>query len=106
MRPLTEEEKEWLSRFNATFEHGDFNEDFMELTPEQRSEINAQDYDRRNDLFFIAKKNGALIHYDIPEYDKFVSEAETDIAEEDLKLNYLEEKPKKHKRPRRQNKPK
>jgi hypothetical protein len=103
IRALNQEEKEWLAKFNATFEHGNFKDDFMSLTSEQRSEINAQDYDRRNDLFFITRKNGALINYDLQEYDKFESEAEKDISEEDLKLNYLEEKPKKVRRFRKKN---
>lgn len=100
IRSLNDEEKEWLAKFNATFEHGNFQDDFMSLTPKQRSEINAQDYDRKNDLFFIARKNGALINYDVQEYDKFASEAEKDIAHEDLVLNHLEQKPQKVRRKR------
>jgi hypothetical protein len=100
IRPLDQTEREYLAWFNANFEHGNFQDDFMELTPEQRSEVNAQDYDRKNDLFFIARKNGALVNYDIGEYDKFIAEAEKDISMEDLKLNYLTEKPKKVRRKR------
>jgi hypothetical protein len=101
IRALDESEKEWLSKFNATFEHGNFGEDFMELTPKERSEVNAQDYDRKNDLFFIARKNGALVNYDLMEYDKFVTEGEKNISMDDLKLNYLEtNSPKKVKRKR------
>lgn len=90
IRPLNAEERDWLARFNATFEHGNFQDDFMSLTAKERSEINAQDYDRKNDLFFIARKNGALVNYDLIEYDKFVTKAEKDISAEDLKLNHLE----------------
>lgn len=104
IRALDEDEKEWLSKFNATFEHGNFQDDFMSLSDKERSEIEAQDYDRKTDLFFIARKNGALINYDVQEYDKFVSEAEKDISAEDLKLNYLDKKPKKVRRFRGKNK--
>lgn len=100
IRALNEEEKAFLAKFNATEEHGQRNEDFLSLSQEKRSEIDARDYDRKNDLYFVAKKSGNLIHYDLGEYDKFESEAEKDISAEDLKLNYLEEKPQKSRRRR------
>jgi hypothetical protein len=92
IRALNEQEKEWLANFNATYEHGNFKEDYFNLTEDEKSEINAQDYSRKNDLYFVAKKSGALIHYDLMEYDRFESEAEKDINHEDLKLNHLEGK--------------
>jgi hypothetical protein len=92
IRELNDSEKEWLANFNATFEHGNFKDDFFDITDEVESEINAQDYSRRNDLYFIAKTSGNLIAYDLMEYDKFESEAEKDISAEDLKLNHLEGK--------------
>jgi hypothetical protein len=100
IRSLNEEEKAWLANFNSTFEHGNFKDDFMELSPEQRTEINHQDYARKSDLYFKAKSTGNLIAYDLCEYDKFETEAEKDISLEDLKLNYLQNKPKKTRRQR------
>lgn len=101
IRPLNEEEKEWLAKFNATFEHGNFKEDFLELTEEQRSEINHQDYARKSDLYFTAKTSGNLIAYDLMEIDKISYEAEKTIEWDELKLDYLEDKPQKTKRKRR-----
>lgn len=95
---MTDDEKAYLAWFNANFEHGNFKDDFMELSAEQRSEVNHQDYARKMDLYFLAKSSGNLIAYDLNEYDKLTSEAEKDISAEDLKLNYLEQKPKKVRR--------
>jgi hypothetical protein len=100
IRALNEEERAFLAKFNSTFEHGNFKDDFLELSSEERSEINHQDYARKSDLYFIAKSSGNLIQYDLHEYDKLTSEAEKDISAEDLKLNYLEQKPKKVRRKR------
>lgn len=100
IRPLDESEKDYLAWFNSTFEHGVRNEDFLALSPEERSDIDHQDYARRSDLYFIAKSSGNLIQYDLHEYDKLTSEAESDISAEDLKLNYLESKPQKVRRKR------
>jgi hypothetical protein len=40
-----------------------------------RKELYKQDNDRRNDVFNVAKQTGALVNFDLPEYDKFTSEA-------------------------------
>lgn len=101
IRAMNEEEKDYLAWFNANFEHGNFKNDVMELSPEERSEIWAKDYARRIDLYFVAKSSGNLIQYDLHEYDKLISESEKDISLEDLKLNYLEQKPQKVRRKRR-----
>lgn len=101
IRPLNEDEKEFLSKFNATFEHGNFDDDFLSLSEDQRSEINHQDYARKMDLMFVAKKAGQLITYDLGEYDKLTTEMETGIEPEDLLNEHLVDKPKKSLRIRR-----
>lgn len=101
IRAMDDYEKNFLANFNATYEHGQRNEDFLSLSQEERSEIDARDYDRKNDLYFVAKSSGNLIQYDLHEYDKLTSEAEKDISLEDLDLNYLDKKPQKCKRRRR-----
>lgn len=100
IRALNDSEKEFLANFNKTFEHHNFSEDFFELSEDEKHEIYTQDNIRRRDLYFVAKSSGNLIQYDLHEYDKLTSEAETGISLEDLKLNYLEEKPKKVRRRR------
>lgn len=100
MRPLNEEEKEFLACFNAAFEHHNFKDDFFDISDEEKRELYNRDYERRSDLYFHAKSSGNLVYYDLHEYDKMVTKSEKDISLEDLKLNYLEDKPKKVKRKR------
>lgn len=104
IRALNDEERDYLANFNRTFEHANFdnNEEFLNLSAEERSEIDHQDYARRMDLYFVAKSSGQLISCDIPEFDKITSEAEKDIEWEDLELSHLDnKKPKKELRRRR-----
>lgn len=58
-------------------------------------------YDRREDIFNVAKSSGALISYDLPEFDKFSSKAEKDINPEHLVLDYLTRTSAKKKMPRK-----
>lgn len=121
IRPMTKEEREWLSQYyreaeNVSFnktdeikteqrklrklikEHRDFKEEngtehpkvltqrsklktlreesnSFFLDPKEHKELYKQDNDRANDLFNVAKQTGALVNFDISEYDKFTSEA-------------------------------
>lgn len=43
--------------------------------PKQHKELYKQDNDRANDLFNVAKQTGALVNFDVMDYDKFTSEA-------------------------------
>lgn len=140
IRPLTKEEKEWLSQFYAEVEHGNFKntrelkqqtKKLKELRRQYKSaakngdtasmekkfkEVEAQEkvvrhlreetncfyvddkhrkdiYDidnrRRRDIYNTSKINNNLVYYDITEYDKFTTEAISDIDPEDIILDQL-----------------
>jgi hypothetical protein len=146
IRPLTEDEKKWLSQFVAETDHGNFKKNTQlkkeekklrsmrtdyrylkkkekvdemaklypkiqsqyELVLRLRAETNAfyvtdterhelydRDYERRMDVFNNAKISDNLVLYDLTEYDKFSTEAISDINPEDLCLNHLDYTPKK-----------
>ena len=63
-------------------------------TEEEVLEIYARDNTRRRDVYNNAKISDNLIMYDISEYDKFTTEAISDVNPEDLVLEHLEFVPK------------
>jgi hypothetical protein len=54
-----------------------------------RKELYKQDNDRRNDVFNVSKQTGTLINFDIPEYDRFTSEALDSTDGEIVGLNQM-----------------
>ena len=106
IRALNDEEKAWLANFNKSYEHDNYknDNDYLSLSPEEQKEWQRESSLRNNarnrDLYFKAKSTGNLVQYDMNEYEKLTSESEKDISGEDLKLNYLEDRPKKVRRRR------
>lgn len=144
IRPLTYEEKEWLSQFVSETEHGNLNKtkqiktevkalkdlradyrtakrkeninEMERLFPlieeklqyiemlrdscnnfytkeEDVKEIYTRDNERRRDVYNNAKISDNLVLYDLTEYDKFSTEAITDINPENLVLEHLKHVP-------------
>lgn len=140
IRPMTNEEKEWLSQFISETEHGNLNktkqikhevkalkelralhraakleqnvDKMLDLedkigekliyvetlrestnnfytTEDDVKEIYTRDNERRRDVYNNAKISDNLVLYDITEYDKFSTEAISDINPENLVLEHL-----------------
>jgi hypothetical protein len=148
IRPMTDDEKAWLSQFIAETEHGNINrtkeikdnlrirtklvserfsakrkgnvDEIFRLekeieqitgtieqlrencnnfytTEEQAKEIYERDNARRRDVYNTAKISDNLVLYDINEYDKFSTEAYSDVDPENIILEHLHYTPKKKK---------
>lgn len=65
------------------------------VTDDERHELYDRDYERRMDVFNNAKISDNLVLYDLNEYDKFSTEAISDINPENLCLNHLDYVPQK-----------
>lgn len=140
IRPMTKEERDWLSQFTSETEHGNLNktsqikhevslikslrsdhrkakkrqdiDEMLRLEPlideklrfveslresannfytteQEVREIYNRDNTRRSDVYNNAKISNNLVLYDITEYDKFSTEAISDINPENLILEHL-----------------
>lgn len=149
IRPMTKEEKQWLSQFIEETEHGNLNktkqikheiqerkkiksdwvfakkkgnvDEMLRLEKlmdektnlietlrdnsnnfyskeEDVLEILGRDNERRRDLYNTAKISDNLVMYDIWEYDKFSTEALTDVDPELILMEQLHYVPKKKKK--------
>ena len=74
IRALTDEEKEWLNKFYEETVCASFKgEESLYTEKEDRREIYSENNARNRCLYNKAKKTNRLMHFDIDEYDKFVS---------------------------------
>lgn len=110
MRALTEDELEFLNRFNAETVVTSFKKDgkdFYFYDDEKRKELYRENNRRNYDLFSAMKVEGRLLHFDLDSFDNLTSRKldhidpeaivlhELDILEKENKLNKKAEKPKK-----------
>lgn len=94
IRPLTDDEKQWLNKFYSEYYNANLKRDGSDLHDTEdeavRKDIYHHNNARNRDLHGQAKKTRKLDNFDIDEYDRFVSERIRGLDTEHLMLHDYE----------------
>lgn len=95
IRPLTEEEKEWLNKFYSEYYNASLKRDGSDLHDTEdetvRKDIYGANNARNRDLYSYAKKTRQLVNFDKDEYDRFVSQKIEGLDTEHLMIHEYDE---------------